>query len=903
MNFDKLLVATKFAPPRIGTRYIPRKQLLHHLRNTQHCTVALVSASAGFGKTILLVQWRQELMKSGAEVAWLSLSHEDKQLRGFCSYLLAAFQRMGIQIEEDMLQESSSGKSLDAVVAVVASEAEKIAKELYLIIDDYHYVEDPWAHRLMQKLLDHCPANLHFLIASRVSPPLSLRRLRLVDQVAEIGFTELPFDLDETRVFFEQNLSAVKLTADELRLIHDMTIGWPASLQLIAIMLRNRPQTREKLHSFLWRSTDLQAYLAEDVVAHLPSELTAFMESVSVCRRFNAELAAFITENDRAAELLKRAEDESLLIYRIESDDRSPWYRFHPLFGEFLASRLAHRGQGTVEALHRRASQWFAEHDFLVESVRHANLGGDLDFAVKAIEHAAPANWSLSYISPMLHLLDRLPQETLFAHPKLFFLGCLTYALTAHPGEAEQWLEKVRRSDAAKNPAISSKLALADATIALQRDDSKRAIDLLEPTYYNVSLDNRFLRYVYLSALAAAYLAAGRLSDSRRLLDDNPVPPEDRDTDVALIVESSRAGIFLIEGNVKEAARVGATILARAETACGRGSVPANLCATTLSDAYYELDRIDDAREVLANRTGVLRSSMPDVMARASLCHARLDMLQETPDVAVEFLQTQVAHFHSLGLDRPLAYMHAEQVKILLAKGDHVRATELVTKLNALGVTHRDAAGYRAEIPIIAALARSRLALANCNPGEALNTLEEVHRFAEKLGRARMLVMANLLAAIALADLKRHDEAAACLIQAVQSGATLGLVRTFLDEGERVSELLATLANNAALVATLDAPTAQYLDSMLGRFGRISPSAQGARKSNQGNASAQATLTPRELEILGLVSQAMSSKRIGLTLNITADTVNWNIRNILAKLGVSSRYDAMTWARRQGLIE
>jgi hypothetical protein len=42
--------------------------------------------------------------------------------------------------------------------------------------------------------------------------------------------------------------------------------------------------------------------------------------------------------------MIKRTEEENLLIYRVESDDSSPWFRFHPLFGEFLAARLARRG-------------------------------------------------------------------------------------------------------------------------------------------------------------------------------------------------------------------------------------------------------------------------------------------------------------------------------------------------------------------------------------------------------------------------------------------------------------------------------------------------------------------------------------------------------------------------------
>jgi LuxR family maltose regulon positive regulatory protein len=63
--------------------------------------------------------------------------------------------------------------------------------------------------------------------------------------------------------------------------------------------------------------------------------------------------------------MLKRAEEENLLIYRVESDDSSPWFRFHPLFGEFLSVRLARRGQEAVNELHRRASRWFADRSFL----------------------------------------------------------------------------------------------------------------------------------------------------------------------------------------------------------------------------------------------------------------------------------------------------------------------------------------------------------------------------------------------------------------------------------------------------------------------------------------------------------------------------------------------------------
>jgi LuxR family maltose regulon positive regulatory protein len=898
MNVDKLLISTKFAPPRIGAQFIARKQLLARLAAAQGATFTLVTGSAGFGKTVLLAQWRQELMKLGAEVAWLSLSPEEKELRSFCVYLLAALQRLGIAVEDDMLLDGDSSKSIEAVVATAVNGAEQRAKELYLFIDDYHHVEDPWAHKLLQRLVDHCPPNLHVVVASRLAPPLSLGRLRMLDKVAELGLVELPFDLQETRLFFEQNLSTVKLTADELRLIHDQTNGWPASLQLIAIMLRSRPQTRATLHDLGWKLGDLEAYLSEDVIAHLPAEFTAFMESLSVCRRFDAGLAAAVTGHADAATLIKRAEDQNLLIYRVDSDDRSPWFRFHPLFGEFLAARLARRVPEEVKELHRRASRWFADHELLVEAVRHATLGGDLEFAVQAIENAAPGTWSVGYFSPMLRLLDRLPPQTLHQHPRLFFLACLTYALTARPAQAERWIAQIRDSEVASIPAISSRFALADAAVALQRDDTQRVIDLLEPQD-GVPTENRFLRYVHVAALATAYAAAGRHADAHRLLDDNPVPPEDRNNDMALVVQCIRATALGIEGNAKETVRVGTQVLVRAEAAYGRRSVSANLCAAALGDAYYELGRIDEAREVLANRVGILRASSPGTMLHAAVCTARLDRLQQGPEAALAFLQAHEAHYRGLGLDRLVAFMLAEQVKVLLGIGDRAQAARLGARLDELAHLHREDRGFGAEIPAVAALTRARLCLVEARPDPALAALAAARQFARDYGRGHLLVLADIRSALTLDYLKRDDEATECLARAVRAGGAFGLIRTFLDEGARVGELLAGLR----ATGRLDGPAIPYLDELLGRFGPAAVSPQEGLRPAQKAGTDTVGLTPREIEILGLVAKAMSSKRIAQTLNITPETVKWNIRNVLAKLQMSSRYDALTWARQQGLIE
>ncbi|MNO36459.1 Serine/threonine-protein kinase PknK [compost metagenome] len=885
MLSDKLLVTTKFAPPRISAQSISRQRLLDELKRMEHCSVGLIVGSPGFGKTTLLVQWRQAMMKDRSEIAWLSLSAEDKHLGSFFVYLLAALQRLGVPLENEIPLEGSSGESVDSVVAAIVEGAAAVDKELYLILDDYQNVTDPRAHRFMQKLLDHGPANLHFLIASRSVPPLSVSRLRLMGQVVELDCAGLPFDLAETRAFLDLNLSAQKLTAEEVHLIHDLTSGWPASLQLVVLLLRGRPEARKSLRDLGWKSDDLQTYLAEDVIAHLPAELARFMESVSICRRFNASLAAAVTNNDQAADLLQRLEEENLLIFRVEADDRQPWYRFHPLFSEFLATRLARRDIVGVAELHRRASRWLAERKLLAEAVRHATLGGDLEFAAELVERSAPVTWGLDQVGPLLRLLDRLPQDVLFSRPRLFFIGCLAYVLTARPAKAEAWLEAYLRSGASQDAEDSQRLRTVQAAIAIQRDDSERIIELLEGDIHPLADDYSVMRYGPSAMLAIAYSAAGRHADALRCLDDLAVPDVDRDDEMALVAEGARTHSYLLAGRMAEAERIGSDLLARSVAAHGHRSISAYVCAASMAEVYCETDRIDEAREVLANRVGLLQWAMPDTMLRATLCRARLDLLQESPDATLAFLERQERHFRNLGQDRAFAHCLAEQVRVLLAEGRASEIGDRVERLEALAQAHQSARGFLAEIPMLAALTRARVLQAGGNYEESLEPLGQVRDFARQYHRGQVDVTATLLMAIAEGHLRRQGNSQALLGEALERGHELGLARTFIDEDAALGKLL------TAYVGKIPAqsPLADYLDELLARFKR-------------GDEGSHASLSPREVAIMQLVSQAMSNKRIALALNISLETVKWNLKNIYAKLGVSSRYDAMSWARKHGLI-
>lgn len=892
MAFDHLLIPTKFAPPRISPQSTLRTVLLSRLKESRDSRLTLVCGSAGFGKTTLLAQWRQELLKGGDHVSWLSLSPEEEQLPQFRTYLIGALQQAGLPVENGTALPSEARAELPvaSTVATIVDAVCQSNKDIFLFIDDYHHVEDPLIHALIQGLLDHGPDELHLILASRTHPPLAVSRMRMTGEFTEIAFPELPFDFHETQDFLGKHLGEV--TPDDARLIHDITDGWPMCVQMICIRLKRNPASRTVLSQMLHQRSDLQRYLSEDVVRDLAPNVADFLEKISICRRFNADLAQHVSGDPQAQALLDQLERDNILLLPVELDSPSQWYRLHPLFANFLLDRLSQRDPQRVREIHARASHWFEEHGSLIEALRHAYHADDLQAAARLVERADLPVRSMSFISTLQRWMSQLSVDVLMEHPRLLVLGCWALVATCHWRDAQTWLDRLQQ--------VHSEFALharyLRASIALQRDDTDAALTLVASSDFN-TLKDRFLRQAHLAVLSLAYCAAGRYADARTLHRNVArLPRAELLDDMALVAESTLLLSHLLEGTNRKAVRIASALVARAEQAHGRRSVSAVNCAAFASDAYYEADRLAEAHEVLANRLDLLRFSSPEPMIRALIVRSRLVAMQMSPQEALHALTEDEAQCREQALDRPLAHVLAEQARLQLQLNHRDAAQGLQVELNELADRHRGAAGFMAEIDAIDALAAARLALTLGNWDDALPHIQRLRDHGIAFARQKSLVLADLLSGVALAQMGRAADSRICLIASVEAAQRLGLIRTLLDEGDAV--LLAL----RKLQPTLDPGDASdHLTEIVRRGNAAHPTSLTTREPEA--VEHNLGLKPREVEILCLLGQSMSNKRIALTLNITLETVKWNLKGIFSKLGVSSRYDAVMSARKRGLID
>jgi DNA-binding NarL/FixJ family response regulator len=112
-------------------------------------------------------------------------------------------------------------------------------------------------------------------------------------------------------------------------------------------------------------------------------------------------------------------------------------------------------------------------------------------------------------------------------------------------------------------------------------------------------------------------------------------------------------------------------------------------------------------------------------------------------------------------------------------------------------------------------------------------------------------------------------------------------VRAVLPRDASQSEILAAVDAAANGLAVLDP---RDLDQLLAS---ATPAPVAAETS---------TLTARELEVLRMIAEGAANKIIAWKLNISEHTVKFHVASILAKLGASTRTEAVTIGIRKGLV-
>ena len=409
--------ATKYRPPVPTRSLVSRNRLIDLLRAGGRRRVVLIHAPSGFGKSTLAAQWREELVRDGVAVAWLTIDDDDNNVVWFLAHLLESLRRVRPALAASLGQvlEEHGDHAGRYVLTTLIDEIHDDDDRIALVIDDWHRVSDPATTAALGFLLEHGCHHMQIIVTSWSRAGLPVSRLRIQDELVEIGCESLCFNDSEARSFLN-DVGGLQLSGSDVDALTASTDGWAAALQLAALSLRGGGDANSLIGRLSGASDVVGEFLAENVVDTLEPELREFLLATSITERTCGGLASVLAGVTRGQVMLEEVERRGLFLQRV--DDDPGWYRYHQMFAEFLRGRLTHDRPDHLEELHRIASAWFADHGYLNEAVDHA-LAYDPIRAVDLVEQDETNLLEQSKMTTLLGIVQKLPPQIVASRARL----------------------------------------------------------------------------------------------------------------------------------------------------------------------------------------------------------------------------------------------------------------------------------------------------------------------------------------------------------------------------------------------------------------------------------------------------------------------------------------------------
>ena len=512
------LLTTKFHIPFWRDNGVPRPHLLSRLNSgiTQHQKLTLISAPAGYGKTVLVAEWIQELNNTGDKqirVAWLSLDEGDNDPARFLTYLVAAVQ----QKNEDLGQSTQSllgMPQIPALTTIIDEFINEIASQedkFIFVLDDYHLIHNPKIHETLEYLIENQPAQFHIVLTTREDPALPLARYRVRAWITEIRAHDLRFNTKESLHFFNSSMD-LNLDEDAIRKLEKRTEGWVAGLQLAALAMQNLPDRPGFVNNFSGSHRYIIDYLVDEVLKSLPEEITAFLSETCILRRFNAGVCQAVTGNAGSAEILAQLDSSNLFL--IALDDQRGWYRYHQLFADVLQTSLTPEKEREI---HLRAAHWFEANGLLTEAIDNWLAAAEMGEAARLITLVAVDLLGNGEIQTLLSWINKLPEEQILSKPDLASTKALALLLTGQTGMAGEYAAHIySKFGNQKGNSAHGRLLAIQAWMANTRGDARTG-ELASAAITQLDENDLFFKAFSLIALGSSLSWESNLALSSKI--------------------------------------------------------------------------------------------------------------------------------------------------------------------------------------------------------------------------------------------------------------------------------------------------------------------------------------------------------------------------------------------------
>lgn len=891
---------TKLHRPQVSPGIEWRARLLEPLNQNVDRALSLISAPAGYGKSTLVSMW---LQTSGRASAWVSLDERDDDLLVFTGYLVAAIQGVfpTLPFKTQALLRAPLPPSAATAARYLINDLHQIPERFILALDDVHAIRQPAIFDLLAELLRYPLPSLHLALIGRRDPPLPIASLRARGQVTEIRARDLCLTAEETAHLLGQMLrrDIDHATAAEWT---EKTEGWVTALRLAALSLHHGGQADPFKPENLAADQYIQDYLLADVLAHIPADKREWLLKTSLLDRFCPALCEAVCGPETAASLTGKEFVRWLAadnLFLVALDAQGQWHRFHRLFQSLLQEQLQeHMAPGEVASVRLRASAWCAEYGLPDEAIQYALAAGDPATAAQVMVRHRNDLMNTDQWRRLDQWLKLLPADVMARSPLLLN----TRAFRALQRGEEQVLAAIQQQVAqllAAMPAESEDRQAAETELIVllgvqdyNLGQGARAFDRARSSLERLPPQALHIRTVALITLAASLQMEGNTEEGARVireaLDDPAWTGEQR-----VRLWHYLCTVYMMDGDLNGVLDAGRECLRIAE----RWQRPEPLWygRYNLGTACYLRNELSQAELQLRALFEDRDLTPPVYLAFGAFALALIAQSQGHESAAVQLIDAVSAYVQEM--EHRVAYAITEAFKV-----------ELALRQGSVAQARRLSKGVQFDIRAprwyfyVPQLTQCKLLLAE-GTSESLagarSRLEVLDAAMRALNRVHVRIDVLALLALVHDALGQEQAALDTLGAALELAEPGGFVRNFIDLGPPMAGLLARLHSRPP-VGRAAAPLL-FLEQILAAFPPLASVAAASRDAPSQEWWVE-PLTEREIDVLRLLATNLSPQEIASLLRISLSTARTHIRNIYAKLGVHSRFEAVQRAKGLRLL-
>ncbi|MVW77277.1 LuxR C-terminal-related transcriptional regulator [Pseudomonas xionganensis] len=856
-----------------------RQELVDLLACSERYALTLLLAPAGSGKSTLLDHWRAACPHA---VVHYPLQAADNQA-------LCFFRRLGERIRR---QFGAFDTSWFNPVGAVAGEQlgeqllealASLQQPLYIVLDDFQCIDEPLILEVLAGLLERLPSHIRLILASRKQPGFSLTRLQLDNRLLCIGQQDLRLCAEQIQRL-NVHLGGQALSQDYVASLLQMTEGWVAGVK-IALLAYARFGTCA-LERFNGSQPEIVDYFAHVVLRQLSPALRSFLLCCAMFERFDGDLCDHVLQRRGSALLLEELAERQLFLLPVEN--RPGCYRFHALLQDFLGRRLLIEEYARLDNLRRRAAEYCLGRGEYEQALQHARGCTEHNLWLEMLEHSCAAWVRSGQFADILRRLEGLADDALRLRPRLLGWLVAALALSRRFHQAHYYLELLDAPAPANAapPLASATRQFLDLLLGLFEQDKDFVApdswpDLLEPG------QDLEIRASTLAVLAYQHLLAARLQQALRCACE--AKQLLAQCGQRFLESYADLIIALAQRNAGHAPQARKQVCS--DYAGTAKSEPAWINrATAMVVVLYEQNQLSDAQQLCEElMTLVNSSSATEAIATVHITLSRLLYRRQQGARATRLLE-QLSCILQLGnYRRFVSQVIQESMRQAFLEGKTALMEHLAQQH---GLRQRLQAGdwarsrtydecWEREGLACVYWLRGQGALAQAE--QILQVVAGALRRSEM--RARLLVIeANQLVLAATGQNPARQLSG--LSRLVEAYGIVNINRSVFDEAPGFAAGILRLAEAGLL--TLPERYRQLYGEFLQRQTELA----------EGRVLETEPLTEREMEVLECLLAGLSNSQISDRTGIALSTTKWHLKNIYAKLQVSSRTEAILSLRR-----